>query len=79
MLAPFLIMLREGLEAALLTSIIASYLNKTGRSSYMPAVWVGVFLAIALSFLAGAMLQIISAEFPQKVRNCLRLLLVLLR
>lgn len=69
MLAPFLIMLREGLEAALLTSIIASYLNKTGRSSYMPAVWVGIFLAIALSFLAGAALQIISAEFPQKMQE----------
>lgn len=69
MLAPFLIMLREGLEAALLTSIIAGYLNKTGRSSYMPAVWIGIFLAVALSFLAGAALQIISAEFPQKFQE----------
>lgn len=69
MLAPFLIMLREGLEAALLTSIIASYLNKTGRSHYMPAVWIGVFLAIALSFFAGAALQLISAEFPQKIQE----------
>ncbi|WP_439271353.1 iron uptake transporter permease EfeU [Pseudochrobactrum sp. HB0163] len=69
MLAPFLIMLREGLEAALLTGIIAGYLHKTGRSSYMPAVWVGIFLAIALSFFTGAVLQIISAEFPQKIQE----------
>ncbi|MGU3575297.1 iron uptake transporter permease EfeU [Brucellaceae bacterium C25G] len=69
MLAPFLIMLREGLEAALIVSIIASYLNKTGRSSYMPAIWIGIFLAIALSFLVGSILQIISAEFPQKMQE----------
>lgn len=69
MLAPFLIMLREGLEAALLTSIIAGYLSKTGRSSYMPAVWVGIFLAVALSFVVGAVLQFVSAEFPQKMQE----------
>ncbi|MBN0365037.1 FTR1 family protein, partial [Pseudomonas aeruginosa] len=29
MFVPFLIMLREGLEAALIVSLIASYLNRT--------------------------------------------------
>lgn len=69
MLAPFLIMLREGIEAALVTSIIASYLRQTGRSAWLPAVWVGVFLAVALSLFAGAALQLMSAEFPQKAQE----------
>lgn len=69
MLAPFLIMLREGIEAALVTSIIASYLRQTGRSAWLPAVWVGIFLAVALSLFAGAILQLMSAEFPQKAQE----------
>lgn len=69
MLAPFLIMLREGIEAALVTSIIASYLRQTGRSAWLPAVWVGIFLAVALSLFAGAALQLLSAEFPQKAQE----------
>lgn len=69
MLAPFLIMLREGLEAALIVGIIASYLTLTGRREWLPAVWVGVFLAVALSLFAGAGLLMISAEFPQKAQE----------
>jgi len=66
MLVPFLIMLREGLEAALIVGIIASYLRQTGRGAWMPAVWIGVFLAATLALLVGAGLQLISAEFPQR-------------
>lgn len=66
MLVPFLIMLREGIEAALIVGIIASYLQQTGRGNLMPAVWVGVLLAAALSLFAGAGLQLMAAEFPQK-------------
>jgi high-affinity iron transporter len=49
----FLIMLREGIEAALIVGIIASYLKQTGRGQWMPAVWIGVFLAAALALLVG--------------------------
>lgn len=66
MLVPFLIMLREGIEAALVVGIIASYLKQTGRGEWMPAVWVGVFLAVALSLLVGGGLELVSAEFPQR-------------
>lgn len=66
MLVPFLIMLREGIEAALIVGIIASYLKQTGRGAWMPAVWVGVFLAAALALFVGGGLQLLSAEFPQK-------------
>jgi high-affinity iron transporter len=66
MLVPFLIMLREGIEAALIVGIIASYLKQTGRGEWMPAVWIGVFLAAALSLFVGGGLELMSAEFPQK-------------
>lgn len=69
MLIPFLIMLREGLEAALIVGIIASYLKQTGRGAWMPAVWVGIFLAVAVSLFAGAGLQLLRAEFPQKAQE----------
>lgn len=69
MLVPFLVMLREGVEAALIVGIIASYLARTGRSAWMPVVWLGVLLAIAASLLVGAGLQAASAEFPQRVQE----------
>jgi len=66
MLIPFLIMLREGIEAALIVGIVASYLQHARRGNLMPAVWVGILLAIALSLFVGAGLQMVAAEFPQK-------------
>lgn len=69
MLVPFLIMLREGMEAALIAGIVASYLKQTGRGAWMPAVWAGILLAVALSLFAGAALQLASAEFPQKAQE----------
>ncbi|MEI4472170.1 iron uptake transporter permease EfeU [Frigidibacter sp. MR17.24] len=69
MLAPFLIMLREGIEAALIVGIIAGYLRQTGRGGWLTAVWAGVFLAIAASLFAGAGLELLSAGFPQKLQE----------
>ncbi|UFS65023.1 FTR1 family iron permease [Paracoccus denitrificans] len=69
MLAPFLIMLREGLEAALIVGIIAGYLRQTGRRAWLPAIWVGVFLAVAMSLFAGAAIQLISSGFPQRTQE----------
>jgi high-affinity iron transporter len=69
MLVPFLIMLREGIEASLIVGIIAGYLSRTGRSEWMPVVWLGVLLAVALALFAGAALQLVSAEFPQKAQE----------
>lgn len=69
MLAPFLIMLREGLEAALIVEIIAGYLRQTGRGAWLPAVWIGIFLAAAFALFAGAALQLLSAGFPQKAQE----------
>ena len=69
MLVAFLVMLREGLESALIVGIIAGYLVRTGRRAWMPAVWLGVLLAVATALLVGAGLQLVSAEFPQRAQE----------
>ena len=66
MLAPFLIMFREGVEAALIVGIIASYLKQTGRSHLMKMIWLGIGLATLLCFTIAFILQIGRHEFPQK-------------
>ncbi len=52
--APFVIGLREGLEAALVVGILVAYLTKLGRRDALPRLWVGVGLAIALAVVIGA-------------------------
>lgn len=69
MLPSFLIMLREGLEAALIVGIIAGYLARTGRSDWLPTVWIGVLLAVALSLFIGAGVLVLGAQFPQKTQE----------
>lgn len=69
MLVPFLIMLREGIEAALVVGIVAGYLHQTGRAAWMPYIWIGILLAAAMSLFVGAALQMLSAEFPQKAQE----------
>ena len=66
MLVPFLIMLREGLEAALIVGIFASYLKQTGRGQWLSAVWTGIALASLLCLAVGLGLDLLSAEFPQR-------------
>jgi high-affinity iron transporter len=66
MLVPFLIMMREGIEAALIVGIVAGYLRQTGRRQWMPAVWTGIILASALCLAVGIALDRLSAEFPQR-------------
>ncbi len=59
-------MLREGIEAALIVGIVASYLVRSGRREWLPALWIGVGLACAVSLAAGAALDIIVGELPQR-------------
>ncbi len=59
-------MLREGIEAALIVGIVASYLVRTGRREWLSALWLGVGLACAVSLAAGAALDIIAGELPQR-------------
>lgn len=66
MFVPFLIMFREGLEAALIVSLIASYLKRTQRSQWLGVVWIGVILAAALCLGLGIFINQTTGEFPQK-------------
>lgn len=53
-LANFLIALREGLEAALIVSILIAYLVKVNRRDLLPALWTGIAVAAIVPLAAGA-------------------------
>jgi high-affinity iron transporter len=71
MLAAFLIMVREGLEAALIVVIIAAYLKKAGRQDLLTPMWIGVALAAALCLAAGTGLHLANQELPQAKQELL--------
>jgi high-affinity iron transporter len=62
----FLIMLREGTEAAIIVGIVSSYLAQTDRRQWLPAVWIGIIGAIAACAVLAAALEVAGAEFPQR-------------
>jgi high-affinity iron transporter len=66
LLANYLIGLREGLEAALVVSILVAYLVKSGRTEGLRPVWLGVTAAIALSLAFGGMLTFTSSQLSFK-------------
>jgi high-affinity iron transporter len=48
--------LREGVEAALIVSIVLAYLSRTGHADRAPRVWLGTALAAGLSLILGVIL-----------------------
>ena len=77
-LAPFLIMLREGIEAALIVGIIAGYLRQTGRGAAMRQVWIGVALAVLLCAGVAATIVLGGHEYPQKQQELLEAVVALI-
>jgi high-affinity iron transporter len=57
MMTAFLIMLREGFEAALVVAIVFAYLRRIGRLDLAGPVWLGVGIAVALSIIAGVIIR----------------------
>ncbi|TMR93679.1 iron uptake transporter permease EfeU [Nonomuraea basaltis] len=60
--ASYLIGLREGLEAALVVSVLVAFLVKSDRKDKLPHVWGGVGVAVALSVGFGALLTFTAAH-----------------
>jgi high-affinity iron transporter len=56
MIANFFIGLREGLEAALIVSILVAYLVKSERRYLLPRIWLGVGIAVGIALAFGAIL-----------------------
>jgi high-affinity iron transporter len=71
MLATFFLMLREGLEAALIVGIIAAYLVKIGRRDALPKIITGVVAAIALSIGLGLLITFTIERLPLVVQETL--------
>ncbi len=55
-MAAFLVMLREGVEAAIIVAILLAYLNRIDRRSDSRWIWAGTAAAILVSLVAGIVL-----------------------
>jgi high-affinity iron transporter len=65
----FLLMLREGLEAALIVGILAAYLVKIGRRDALPKVGAGILAALGLSVGLGLVVVITIGELPGVIQD----------
>lgn len=57
--------LREGVEAALIVSIVLAYLAKTGNARHFGKIWLGAGAAVALSVIIGAVLFVTIGGFEE--------------
>src|SRR5262249_54022024 len=66
MLPTFIIGLREGVEAALIVGIIATFLRQEGRRDALRPMWLGVLAAVAICVAGGAAPEPLHAELPHR-------------
>jgi high-affinity iron transporter len=78
MLATFFLMLREGLEAALIVGIVAAYVVRIGRRDALPRIVLGVIAAIGLSIGIGVIVTLTIERLPAVVQDGLEGLAALL-
>jgi high-affinity iron transporter len=71
MFATFFLMLREGLEAALIVGIVAAYLVKIGRRDALSKVAIGVVAALLLSVAIGVVVTLTIERLPILVQDTL--------
>jgi high-affinity iron transporter len=62
----YVIGLREGLEAALIVSIVAAFLRRQGQTKALRYVWIGVGIAVVLCTAVGVALQLVDEQLPQR-------------
>ena len=65
----FLIMLREGLEAALIVAIVLAYLRRLGRERDFRPVWLGTGAAVAISLVAGIIVFAVLGELEGRAEE----------
>ncbi len=71
MAAAFFLLLREGLEAALIVGIVCAYLVKLGRRDGLRPVMLGVGAALALSAVIGLIVTLTVGRLPVAVQESL--------
>jgi high-affinity iron transporter len=67
--ATFVLMLREGLEAALIVGILLAYLASIRRRDLAGGIWRGAGLAVLVSAAAGGLLVLAGAEFEGRTEQ----------
>jgi high-affinity iron transporter len=65
----FLIILREGFEAALIVAIVLAYLRSIGRLDLSRTIWAGLVGAAAIAFVAGIVLNTFVDGLEGDARN----------
>jgi len=69
MLTVFLILLREGLEAALVVGIVIGYLVKIGRRDALRWVWIGIVAALVVSVGLGVLVFVTIGDLPSAIQE----------